>query len=63
MYWRNLFALRKTHDISQTQLFFDIEIDGSTLNPLKRGVLNVTLTILYRIAPYFKVDIKDLFMK
>ena len=60
---KNVFALRKAHNISQSQLCCDIEIDVSTLSRLERGILNVTLTILYKIAAYFKVDIKDLFIE
>lgn len=58
----NVFALRKAHNMSQSQLCCDIEINVITLSQLERGILNVTLTILYKIATYFKVDIKDLFM-
>lgn len=60
---KNVFALRKAHNISQSQLCCDIEIDISKLSRIERGVLSVTLTILYKIATYFKLDIKDLFIE
>ena len=56
-----IIELRKVKNISQADLCYDIDIDISTLSRLERGILNPTLQTIYKIAKYFKLEIKDLF--
>lgn len=58
---KKVVSLRKDAGISQTDLCYEIDIDISTLSRLERGILNVTFNTLYKIARYFKIDVKELF--
>lgn len=58
---KKVVSLRKAAGISQTDLCYEIDIDISTLSRLERGILNVTFNRLYKIARYFKIDVKELF--
>jgi transcriptional regulator with XRE-family HTH domain len=53
--------LREQNKLSQTDLCYEADIDISTLSRLERGVLNVTLSILCKIAYTLNVEVKDLF--
>ena len=57
----NIASIRKKMEMSQADLCYEIDIDLSTLSRLERGLLNVTYNTLYKIASYFKIDMKDLF--
>lgn len=58
---KKIVSLRKHAGISQTDLCYEINIDISTLSRLVRGILNVTFNTLFKIARYFKIDVKELF--
>lgn len=57
---KRIVSLRKESKLSQADLCYEIDIDLSTLSRLERGVLNVTYNTLYKIARYFKIDVKEL---
>ena len=52
-------AIRRQKGFSQSQLAYDSEIDISTLSRLERGILNVTIDTLIKIADILEVKLKD----
>lgn len=58
---KRIALLRKERNISQSDLCYEIDIDLSTLSRLERGILNVTHNTLFKIAKYFKIEMKELF--
>ena len=58
---KKVVSLRKDAGISQTDLCYEINIVISIINRLERGILNVTFNTLFKIARYFKIDVKELF--
>jgi len=52
--------LRKKNGLSQIDVCYEIDIDISTLSRLERGRLNVTYNTLYKIAKFFKIEVKEL---
>lgn len=57
---KHLADIRRKKRISQEQLSFDADISLSTLSKLERGILNVSISNLYKIAKALKVHQKDL---
>ena len=57
---KHLANMRRERNLSQEQLAFDADIDLSTLSKIERGVLNISIFNLYKIAKALKVNPKDL---
>lgn len=58
---KNVARLRKERGLSQEQLAIDAEIDLSTLSRIERGILNVTINVIYQIAKALNISVKDIF--
>jgi len=60
VFGKHLADTRREKNFSQEQLAFDADIDLSTISKIERGVLNVSVFNIYKIAKALKVSPKDL---
>ena len=61
LFGKHLADMRRQKNISQEQLSFDADVSLSTLSKIERGVLNVSISNLYKISKALKVHHKELF--
>ena len=61
MFGRHLAEMRRVRDISQEQLSFDAEISLSTLSKIERGVLNISISNVFKISKALNLHYKELF--
>ena len=57
----HLAEMRRQKNISQEQLSFDADISLSALSKIERGVLNVSISNVQKIAFALKIHYRDLF--
>lgn len=53
--------VRKANGYTQEQLANDIGIEISQISRIERGVINTSISNIYKISKILKVDIKELF--
>ncbi len=58
---KNIKKLRKQNGITQEDLSFELEFDGSYIGKIENAKMNITLDKIIKIADYFKVDVYKLF--
>lgn len=58
---KNIKKLRKQNGITQEDLSFELELDGSYIGKIENAKINITIDKIIKIANYFKVDVYKLF--
>ena len=61
LFGKRLAELRKQKGISQEQLSYDSDISLSTISKMERGILNISIGNVYKLAKILKVHHKELF--
>jgi putative transcriptional regulator len=55
-------VLRAEKKMSQDQVAQAVEVTRATINSIEKGNYNPSLELAFRIARFFKKDIKDVFI-
>lgn len=58
---RKLKALRKEHNLSQEKIAEYVDMSREHISCIERGKNLASTETLYRLAEYFKIDIKEFF--
>jgi transcriptional regulator with XRE-family HTH domain len=58
---RNLRKLRMQNDLSQEELAYTAKIDRTFISDIERGLRNVSVIALFRIADALETNISNLF--
>lgn len=58
---KNIKKLRRQKGITQEDLSFELELDGSYIGKIENAKINITIDKIIKIADYFKVDVYKLF--
>ena len=58
---KNLSDMRKERKLSQEELAFKCELEYSQISRIERGVINTSISNVYKIAKALEIDPKDLF--
>ena len=57
----HLAKIRRQRKVSQEQLSFDTEIDLSTISRVERGILNISIYNVFKIANSLSIPYRDLY--
>ncbi|WP_435136755.1 helix-turn-helix domain-containing protein [Formosa sp. A9] len=58
---KNLRKLRKEKGFTQAKLAIDLNIEISQISRIERGVINTSISNVYKISKVLKIGIKELF--
>lgn len=58
---KHLAEMRRNKNLTQVQLAYDSDIDVMTISRIERGILNISITNVYKIALALGVHHKALF--
>ena len=58
---KNIKKLRKLHNITQEDMSFELELDGSYIGKIENAKMNITLDKIIKIADFFNVEVYTLF--
>jgi transcriptional regulator with XRE-family HTH domain len=61
LFGKKLAEVRKQKGFSQEQLSYDSDISLSSISKIERGILNISIANVYKLAKILKVHHKDLF--
>ena len=55
-------TIRKQHKISQQELADALEVTRQTISSLENGRYNPSITLAFKIAKFFKMNIEEIFI-
>jgi transcriptional regulator with XRE-family HTH domain len=58
---KNLSGMRKERKLSQEELAFKCELEYSQISRIERGVINTSISNVYKIAKALEIHPRDLF--
>lgn len=58
---KNLKKFRRLKGLSQEELSFDLDLDGSYIGKVENAKLNITIDKIISIADYLGIDVIELF--
>ena len=60
---KNLTQIRKEKGLTQEELAFKSELEYSQISRIERGVINTSISQVYKIAKALDIEVHKLFMK
>lgn len=60
---KNINKLRTNANLRREQLSLSLNFDNSYISKLEKGKINITIDKLEKIAKFFNIEIKDLFIE